>query len=359
MTLYDIFDRYIIQSLLVLGVFGNIFMLVIILQLFYGGYCKRYWKNKLCFCINDASISGTPNEDTPTTSAVTLQMSIYLFFLAVSDIGFLISAFFSQESFKQKLGNCHDNNIGQALVNAFKGVSDVIVTFMTYHRLHSIWNIQTHNSDAISFRRIKQKMWTNNYWILIQILLAFITGFFFHIPFFIDYNSENGACDFYELSSKSEYYISSSEDKDWQTSQNCSIFLWIHITALKIIPTFLIVAFNIAIAWKLWEVWKKRQSIRKNAIKGLEIRIRVDASPRNKIKQQDNNYLSDQQNHLQVPISSEENSTVTHFQTSTPSIAETSSIMQNLDTEITHAVKTDKIKNCGAWQSSFAIAVPM
>ena len=340
MTLYVIFDKYIIQSLLALGVLGNIFMLIILSQLFYGGYFKRYWRHRVSCCVKDESNSNTTSEELTATSTVTLQMSIYLFFLAISDIGFLISAFLCQENFKQKFANCHDNNVGQTYVNAFKGVSDIIVTFMTYHRLHSIWNIQTHNSDAISFRRIKQKIWNNNSGILIQIVSAFVIGFFFHIPFFVDYNSENGACDFYELSPGFDNFHDIKDSDNWQTPNNCSIFLWIHITALKIIPTFLIVSFNVAIAWKLREVWKKRQTIRKNAIQSLKIRIWHDASPRNRPKQQDNNYLCEPQNHLQLSVSSEEDTLSTHIRTSdSPSIERTSQIVENLDNVSVHIKK--------------------
>ena len=281
-------------------------MLIIISQLFHGGFAKHFGKQKWPCCKKNADISNT--ENIPATSAVTFQMSIYLFFLAISGIGFLISAFVSQETFKSRFRSSNEaenNNIGQACVNAFKGVSDVIVTFMAYHRLYSIWNIQTHNSDIISFRRTKQKVWGNNSWILIQVFSAFVIGFSFHIPFFIDYYSDNGACDFYALASKNESYAGLKENRDWQTEQFCTIFLWIHITALKIIPTLLIVSLNTAIAWKLMEVWKKRKSIRKNAIKGLEIRIRTDASPRIRSKEQDNNLLCEPSNRLQVSVSSE------------------------------------------------------
>ena len=353
MTIFDIFDKYIIQFFLALGVFGNIFMLIIIVQLFYGGYFKTHWKyNCPCFKKDGSNGSSPCKENIPTASAVTLQMSIYLFFLAISDIGFLISAFLSQEHFKKKLGNYNDNNIGQAYVNAFKGVSDVIVTFMTYHRLHSIWNIQTHNPDAISFRRVKQKIWSNNYWILVQIFIAFAIGFFFHLPFFIENNSVNGFCDFYELAPKN--HQEESDDENWQTDIHCSLFLWIHITALKIIPTFLIVFLNMVIAWKLKEVWKKRKSIRKNAIRGLEIKIYLDKSPRNKTKKQDNCYLCEPQHHLQVSVSSEDETTISKFQTSnSPSIDQNSKsttngenkYMPNFKTIKTNSSKLYRIQN--------------
>ena len=124
MTIFDIFDKYIIQFFLALGVFGNIFMLIIIVQLFYGGYFKHHWKyNFPCFKKDGSNDSSPSKENIPATSAVTLQMSIYLFFLAISDIGFLISAFLSQEHFKKKLGNYNDNNIGQAYQRVCLGLN--------------------------------------------------------------------------------------------------------------------------------------------------------------------------------------------------------------------------------------------
>ena len=316
-------------------------MLIIISQLFYGGFAKRFWKYKWPRCKKQPGTSIT--ENMPATSAVTFQMSIYLYFLAVSDIGFLISAFVSQETFKNRFDyfdESENNNIGQACVNAFKGVSDVIVTFMAYHRLHSIWHIQTHNSDVISFRRTKQKIWGNNSWILIQVLSAFLIGFFFHIPFFIDYYSDNGACDFYALASKNESYAELKQNRDWQTDQFCTIFLWIHITTLKIIPTFLIVSLNTAIAWKLMEVWKKRKCIRKNAIKGLEIRIRVDASPRINPKEPDNSFLCEPSNRLQVYSISEADTNSSKTQKSNDSTNENSN--QNTENSKSDIISTVK-----------------
>ena len=54
----------------------------------------------------------------------------------------------------------------------------------------------------------------------------------------------------------------SSGFDDWQTDVNCTIYLTLYAVSMKYIPTVLISVLNLAIAWKLKGIWKRRRQLR-------------------------------------------------------------------------------------------------
>ena len=60
-----------------------------------------------------------------------------------------------------------------------------------------------------------------------------------------------------------------SDLPDWQTHTNCTIYVSLYLVSMKYIPAALIFVFNVAIAWKLKNVWRRRQILR-NRIRNMQ-----------------------------------------------------------------------------------------
>ena len=50
---------------------------------------------------------------------------------------------------------------------------------------------------------------------------------------------------------------------DWRADGvNCTIYMTLYVVSIKYIPTILIAVLNLAIAWKLKVIWKRRRHLR-------------------------------------------------------------------------------------------------
>ena len=87
----------------------------------------------------------------------------------------------------------------------------MIVTFMAFNRLKSIWRIGIYNKGNnrfVSFKRTPKRQKSLPSIVLSQVVCAFVFSFFVHMPFFLENSSDRiGTCGFHEHGNKCKVFI--------------------------------------------------------------------------------------------------------------------------------------------------------
>ena len=197
------------------------------------------------------------------------KVSIYLVFLAIADLGYLVTCWYDPLNYGTECdgdGEDEPNRITRMnMVNFFRGASDFVVIFMAFDRLRTISKVMKWKPTHSEFGGEGGNK-ENIVLAIVHVIFAYIISLCFHIPLFLDVSSDNGACHFYARSSYNESEEEKSSKWNWETERNCSIYLWLYVLAMKMIPPLLVAMFNIVIAWKLKLIWHQRRNFRRKIV---------------------------------------------------------------------------------------------
>ena len=133
---YVILDEYLSPVFLALGIFGNAFMLTILLRWISKIYLHCNFCAKTLFCCKSQHTqwnNNTPNNpcskvlNSSSNLILSRQMCIYLAFLAIADLGYLITMWLNQENISKDNVSCPKCNrkviLVKAINDAFKGMA--------------------------------------------------------------------------------------------------------------------------------------------------------------------------------------------------------------------------------------------
>ena len=208
------------------------------------------------------------------------SLYIYLKGLAIADLGYLIMALqasvilcfdpdSSRMTINEKSLTSYIRMCLNPLWNAFIGASDFIVVFMTFNRLVALINIR--KVDVEPFDKKKKA-------VIFNIIVAFSLSFIMHIPTVFDINTPllcNNTSNMSENILKIYPHIPFCDELESKNKKNMRedfffYYIYAYEILLKILPSILIIALNLAIMRKLMQIWAQRK----------KVSVSYDASPK-------------------------------------------------------------------------------